>query len=102
MTKKATPSPPATDAPKAHDEDTPAWTYDQLDRDELAVRGKVVRPANGTLTRAGRPPLRDMVKQQVTLRLDRDVLTKFRAGGPAWQGRIDAALRAAIRHGEQK
>lgn len=34
-------------------------------------------------------------KQQVTLRLDPDVLAKFRATGPGWQARINAALRAA-------
>jgi len=44
----------------------------------------------------GRPPLRHRGKQQVTLRLDPDVLAKFREGGPGWQGRINAALRAAI------
>ena len=43
----------------------------------------------------GRPPLRDRAKQQVTLRLDPDVLAKFREGGPGSQGRINAALRAA-------
>jgi uncharacterized protein (DUF4415 family) len=40
--------------------------------------------------------LRDHAKQQVTLRLDPDVLAKFREGGPGWQGRINAALRAAV------
>ena len=34
----------------------------------------------------GRPPLRDRAKQQVTLRLDPDVIDKFREGGPGWQG----------------
>lgn len=34
-------------------------------------------------------------KQQVTLRLDRDVLAKFRGTGPGWQARINAALKAA-------
>ena len=34
-------------------------------------------------------------KQQVTLRLDQDVLARFRATGPGWQSRINAALRAA-------
>lgn len=90
MTRKAAASPPVLD-----DEDTPEWTDDQLDRAEFAVGGKVLRPANGTLTRAGRPPLGDATKQQVTLRLDPDVLAKFREGGPGWQGRINAALRAA-------
>jgi uncharacterized protein (DUF4415 family) len=32
-------------------------------------------------------------KQQVTLRLDPDVVAKFKAGGPGWQGRINDALR---------
>lgn len=36
------------------------------------------------------------VKQQVTLRLDRDVLDTFRATGAGWQGRINAALRKAV------
>ena len=34
-------------------------------------------------------------KQQVTLRLDRDVLAKFRETGPGWQARINAVLKAA-------
>ena len=32
-------------------------------------------------------------KQHVNMRLDRDVLAHFRAGGPGWQSRINAALR---------
>jgi len=34
-------------------------------------------------------------KAQVTLRLDRDVVDKFRATGRGWQTRINAALRKA-------
>ncbi|MGR6328807.1 BrnA antitoxin family protein [Sphingomonas sp. XXL09] len=48
-------------------------------RERLRTRGAQVAPT----------------KQQVTLRLDRDVLAKFRATGPGWQARINAALRAA-------
>jgi uncharacterized protein (DUF4415 family) len=32
----------------------------------------------------------------VTLRLDPDILDRFREGGPGWQGRINAALRKAV------
>jgi uncharacterized protein (DUF4415 family) len=32
-------------------------------------------------------------KAHVNMRLDRDVLAHFRAGGPGWQSRINAALR---------
>ena len=33
------------------------------------------------------------VKEQVTLRLDREVLDYFQDGGPGWQERINEALR---------
>jgi uncharacterized protein (DUF4415 family) len=35
------------------------------------------------------------VKEQVTLRIDRDVLDHFQEDGPGWQDRINAALRKA-------
>jgi uncharacterized protein (DUF4415 family) len=90
MTKNIAASPQGWD-----DEDTPPWTDDQLDRAELAVGGKVLRPAVGTLTRPGRPPSGDAPKRQLTLRIDPDVIDKFRADGPGWQGRMNAALRKA-------
>lgn len=39
----------------------------------------------------GRPAGSDKVS--TTIRLDQDVLTAFRAGGPGWQTRMNAALR---------
>jgi uncharacterized protein (DUF4415 family) len=44
----------------------------------------------------GRPKLENP-KEQVTLRIDRDVLEKFRAGGAGWQSRINKALRKAVK-----
>ncbi|MBN9040024.1 MAG: hypothetical protein BGP05_21050 [Rhizobiales bacterium 62-47] len=35
------------------------------------------------------------VKEQVTLRIDQDVLEYFQADGPGWQDRVNAALRKA-------
>jgi uncharacterized protein (DUF4415 family) len=35
------------------------------------------------------------VKEQVTLRIDQDVLAYFQEGGPGWQDRINDALRKA-------
>jgi uncharacterized protein (DUF4415 family) len=35
------------------------------------------------------------VKQQVTLRIDQDVLEHFQEGGPGWQDRMNDALRKA-------
>jgi uncharacterized protein (DUF4415 family) len=48
------------------------------------------------------PPLPEAPKpsipganEQVTLRIDRDILDHFQAGGPGWQDRIVEALRKA-------
>jgi uncharacterized protein (DUF4415 family) len=35
------------------------------------------------------------VREQVTLRIDQDVLEHFQSGGPGWQDRINDALRKA-------
>lgn len=76
-------------------DDLPEWTEEQFDRAELRIGDRIIRPATGTLTRAGRPPLGAEAKQQVTLRLDPDVIAKFREAGPGWQSRINSALRTA-------
>jgi uncharacterized protein (DUF4415 family) len=75
------------------DPDTaPEIPDDAWDRAQISIGGKVVRPATGTLTKAGRPPVGDEPKQQVTLRLPRKVIAYFRAGGPGWQTRIGEVL----------
>ena len=61
-------------------------------RAQVAIDGRVIRKATGTLTRRGRPPVGDAPKQLVTLRLPRDVLGYFKAGGPGWQTRIGEVL----------
>jgi uncharacterized protein (DUF4415 family) len=86
--------------PEWDDPDLPELTDEMLDVAEFRIGEKVIRPATGYLgpngVVRGRPPLRDRAKQQVTLRLDPDVINKFREGGPGWQGRINAALRKAV------
>lgn len=76
------------------DPDTPPeWPDEVWDRAEFAIGGKVVRKATGTLTRAGRPPIGDQPKQQVTLRLPAEVIAHFKTGGPGWQTRISDLLQ---------
>ena len=79
-------------------DDAPELTPELARRAQVAVGGKVVREATGTLTRRGRPPVGDEPKQQVTLRLPRDVIGHFKAGGPGWQTRIGEVLQ---RHAEK-
>ena|SRR5689334_16836755 len=65
----------------------PELTDDWLERADVIEDGRVIRRG-----KPGRPRL-EAPKEQVTLRLDPDVLRRFRADGPGWQSRINAALR---------
>lgn len=73
------------------DDDNPEWTEEDFanarpieDFPELLAAFPKTR---------GRPA--GSAKQLVSLRIDRDVLDRFRAGGPGWQSRINEALRKA-------
>lgn len=77
------------------DDDLTEWTEDQWDRAEIRIGDKIIRPAQGTLTKRGRPKL-DSPKRQVTIRLDDAVIEGFRAQGVGWQSRVNAELRKAL------
>ena len=49
----------------------------------------------GRLIRRGGRPKKAAPKEAVSIRLDPDVVAHFRADGPGWQSRINAALRKA-------
>lgn len=52
---------------------------------------------DGALLRRGRGrPKAEHPKLQITLRLDADIIERFRATGPGWQARINDALRKAV------
>lgn len=51
-------------------------------------------PADDLIRRRGRPPLA-RPKEAVKLRIDADVLDKFRESGPGWQTRLNETLRKA-------
>ena len=91
MPKNETPSSPAWVDP----DDAPPWTGDVFERAEHRRGDAVVAPAKGTLARRGRPRL-DNPKRQVTLRLDADLIDRFRESGPGWQSRINDLLRKTM------
>lgn len=86
----------------ALDPDNPEWTdedfknarpaseamprelYDALVERSKRRRGKQVAP----------------VKEQIALRLDQDVLERWRATGPGWQSRMGEVLRKAVEAAE--
>jgi uncharacterized protein (DUF4415 family) len=76
-------------------DDSPVWTEDQFRRAAIYVGDKLIRPADGTWSKPGRPP-KENPKKQVTLRLDPEVLERFRAMGKGWQSRINKALRESL------
>jgi uncharacterized protein (DUF4415 family) len=82
--------------PARDDDDLPDWTDEQLDRAQFSIGGNVIRQVTGTLTKAGRSAQSAVAKRQLTLRIDPDVIARFREGGPGWQGRMNAALRKAV------
>lgn len=80
MTAKKPSTNPAFDEDDAPDLSSPEWQ-------------KKFAKVN---VRRGRPPLEDP-KVSTTIRLSKDVIERFKAGGPGWQTRIDEALREWIR-----
>jgi uncharacterized protein (DUF4415 family) len=81
------------------DVENPEWTKDDFARTVPHTGGKRVsmnqfRKAIAKVL--GRPRL-DKPKEQVTLRLDADVVMHFRRGGRGWQTRINETLRRAAK-----
>ena len=78
-------------SPVVFDEDNPEWTSEDF------ARAKPIAdyPQLAAAFPKARGAQRAAVKKQVTLRLDEDVVAKFRATGRGWQSRINAALKAA-------
>ena len=72
-------------------DDAPPLDRDWFNRAEISEGGRVIRQA-----KIGRP-MKVAPKEVVNIRLDPDVLTHFRAAGPGWQTRINAALRKVAR-----
>jgi uncharacterized protein (DUF4415 family) len=71
--------------------DNPEWTEEDFKR--ARPFAEVFPELAESIRRSrGRPAL-DAPKKQITLRLDQDVIEKFRRTGPGWQGRINDALK---------
>ena len=83
-------------------DDAPEWSKEQFDRAELAVGGRVVRPAQGTLTRPRGRPRKADAKVHIHIRLSPQVIGHFRGMGPGWQTRIDEVLRSWVKRNRKE
>jgi uncharacterized protein (DUF4415 family) len=80
--------------PERTDRDNPEWT------DADFKRAKPARTTFPDLAeysekrkRGQRGPQKAPVKEAVSLRIDKDVLAKYKATGRGWQSRVNVALR---------
>jgi uncharacterized protein (DUF4415 family) len=81
-------------------DENPEWTEDSFARAKPAneilsaeVVALLTKPTAKSPVPLGRP--RGSNKEQVALRLDKEVVARFRSDGPGWQSRMNAALRKA-------
>jgi uncharacterized protein (DUF4415 family) len=102
-------TPPITDEEEAaiqagiaQDPDNPEWTDEDWAR---ARPAKEVLPPKlyEALVRSSRQRRKEeSTGKLISLRLDPDVVDKFRSTGPGWQGRINEVLRKAIGLGKDR
>jgi uncharacterized protein (DUF4415 family) len=74
-------------------DDAPEITDAFFDRAEIRDGNKLIRRGRG------RPPV-EAPKQQITLRLDADVIAALRKSGPGWSGRVNRILARSVKTGE--
>jgi uncharacterized protein (DUF4415 family) len=77
------------------DDENPEWTAEDF---AAAKPFAEVFPdlAAKEIARRGRGPQKAPTKQLISLRLDVDVVQKFRATGKGWQARMNATLAAHL------
>lgn len=103
MTKHKFTVPPITDEEEAEiqrqiasDPENPELTDEQLAnmRPFREVFPDMVEAIEAMRRQRGRPPL-ERPKKAISIRLDQDVIDKFKATGSGWQSRMNDVLRAA-------
>jgi uncharacterized protein (DUF4415 family) len=80
--------------PALHEE-SPEWTEQDFAKAKPASEVLPPEVIAQFKNKGGRPRIENP-KEAVKLRIDADVLAKFRESGPGWQTRINSILRAAV------
>jgi len=80
--------------PELHDEN-PEWTKRDFAKAKPASEVLPPEVMAQFKNKGGRPRIENP-KEAVKLRIDADVLAKFRESGPGWQTRINGILRVAV------
>ena len=69
------------------------FVWDGVDEDDRPATDEELQEGLEAQRRKRGRPSGSGNKEQVAIRIDRDVLAAFRAGGPGWQTRMNQALR---------
>ena len=69
------------------------FVWDGKDENERPLSKKEMREGMESIRKAVGRPQGSGTKEQVAIRIDRDVLAAFRDSGPGWQTRMNAALK---------
>jgi uncharacterized protein (DUF4415 family) len=75
--------------------DNPEWTAE--DFKNARPFAEVFPELAESIRRSRGRPAAEKPKRQISLRLDPDVIDAFKATGKGWQGRINDALRKAVK-----
>ncbi len=97
MAKLVRQKPPYTEEDVKEVLDNPEWTAEDFARARPA--SEVLGPAfmeSWRRSRGQRGPQKQPTKQLVSLRIDRDIIEKFKSDGPGWQSRLNETLRKAL------
>ncbi|MDP3846306.1 MAG: BrnA antitoxin family protein [Pseudomonas sp.] len=77
--------------PELIDNDNPEWTAD--DFANATPFAQLPASLRKTLSSRARGPQKAPTKEALTVRYSPEVLARFKASGPGWQTRMDAALK---------
>lgn len=75
------------------DRDNSEWTAEEMQK--ARPFSEVFPDLMLSMRRSRGRPLAEVRKQQISIRLDAEVLEKFKATGKGWQARVNDALRKA-------
>ena len=84
----------------ARDDENPEWTkadFAKATRFPAGARLKDIKPSELAKLVGRRGPQKAPTKVPVSIRLSPEVVKHFKAKGPGWQSRIDAALLKMVK-----
>ena len=73
------------------------YVWDGVDEDDRPLNVEELEAGLVTALKKRGRPVGSGTKEQVAIRLDRDVLSAFRSSGPGWQTSMNEALRDWLR-----